>query len=552
MEPNHLIETDFIIVGGGPAGCMAAIRAKEINPDIRVTVVEKAEISRSGSAGRGMDALNNVVIPGVSTVDEYVEAVSIIAEGVIDPAISRVIGQRSFGILKRLEQWGLSFPRDEKGEYIVNQFHPKGRFMVEIRGELKKIIARETLSSGAKVFNRHVVLDLIKDGLRIAGAIAVDLSDVSLKTFLAPAVLLAAGGAARIGLNSTGYLHGTFDCPWCNGEAYRLGYDAGARLTGFDYTGIAMMIKDFNCPGLSTFIRHGAWLINGLGERFMERYDPARMEHAPGGVRTKAMLEELKAGRGPVAFAFSHLEKPTLDLIESGIYEAERPTVKEFLQRRCIDLKSQPLEVVFSEVYLCGGHGLTGMVADSWGETNVPGLFAAGDCLANPYGFLPGAMCMGEAVGERVASKVYSQPGTNEVDERLAVLKAAIARHRKGNLNVPAREFEYKYRRLVNEYVAPPKSGSRLSRFLKETDAMVEDQDDLPAPDPHGLMKVFEAKAGLFSARLAALASLFRQESRFGLYHERVDYPEKDDANWQTRVIISRGREGPVLEKERS
>jgi len=192
------------------------------------------------------------------------------------------------------------------------------------------------------------------------------------------------------------------------------------------------------------------------------------------------------------------------------------------------------------------------MVADSWGETNVPGLFAAGDCLANPYGFLPGAMCMGEAVGERVASKVYSQPGTNEVDERLAVLKAAIARHRKGNLNVPVREFEYKYRRLVNEYVAPPKSGSRLSRFLKETDAMVKDQDDLPAPDPHGLMKVFEAKAGLFSARLAALASLFRQESRFGLYHERVDYPEKDDANWQTRVIISRGREGPVLEKERS
>lgn len=552
MERQRLIETDFLIVGGGPAGCIAAIRAKEINPDIRVTVVEKAEISRSGSAGRGMDALNNVVIPGVSTVDEYVEAVSIIADGVIDPAISRVIGERSFGILKRLEQWGLSFPRDEKGDYIVNQFHPKGRFLVEIRGDMKKIIARETLSLGAEIYNRHVVLDLIKDGPRIAGAIAFDLSDGSLKTFVAPAVLLAAGGAARIGLNSTGYLHGTFDCPWCNGEAYRLGYEAGARLTGFDYTGIAMMIKDFNCPGLSTFIRHGAWLVNGLGERFMERYDPVRMEHAPGGVRTKAMLEELKARRGPVAFSFSHLEGRTLDLIESGIYEAERPTVRQFLQRRCIDLRSQPLEVVFSEVYLCGGHGLTGMVADRWGETDVPGLFAAGDCLANPYGFLPGAMCMGEAVGERVVSKAYSRPDDNEVDERLAVLESAIARHRKGALNVPVREFEYKYRRLVNEYVAPPKSGSRLARFLKETDAMVKDQDDLPAPDPHGLIKVFEAKSGLFSARLAALASFFREESRFGLYHDRVDYPEKDDANWQTRVIVHRGPDGPVLEKERT
>lgn len=552
METQRPIKTDFLIVGGGPAGCMAAIRAKEVNPDIRVTIIEKAEVSRSGSAGRGMDALNNVVIPGVSTVDEYVEAVAIIAEGIIDPAVSRVIGERSYGILKRLEQWGLHFPRDEKGDYIVNQFHPKGRFLVEIRGELKKIVARETVYSGAEIYNRHVVLDLIKDGPRIAGAIAFDLAAGSLKTFLAPAVLLAAGGAARIGLNSTGYLHGTFDCPWCNGEAYRLGYEAGAKLTGFEYTGIATMIKDFNCPGLSTFIRHGAWLVNGLGERFMERYDPVRMEHAPGGVRTKAMLEELKAGRGPVAFSFSHLGGRTLDLIESGIYEAERPTVKQFLQRKCIDLRSQPLEVVFSEVYLCGGHGLTGMVADAWGETDVPGLFAAGDCLANPYGFLPGAMCMGEAVGERVVRKAYPGLAAGDVDERLAGLESAIGRHRKGILNVPVREFEYKYRRLVNEYVAPPKSGSRLARFLKETDAMVKDQDDLPASDSHGLMKVFEAKAGLFSARLAALASFYREESRFGLYHERVDYPEKNDANWLTRIMICKGPDGPVLEKERS
>jgi|GEM_PF-5938511 len=81
---------------------------------------------------------------------------------------------------------------------------------------------------------------------------------------------------------------------------------------------------------------------------------------------------------------------------------------------------------------LCGGHGLTGMVAYAWGETDVPGLFAAGDCLANPYGFLPGAMCMGEAVGERVVNKAYSMPDDNEVGERLALLESAIARHRKG------------------------------------------------------------------------------------------------------------------------
>ena len=129
-------------------------------------------------------------------------------------------------------------------------------------------------------------------------------------------------------------------------------------------------------------------------------------------------------------------------------------------------------------------------------------------------------------------------------------LEETAARHRRGSLGVRVGEFEYKFRRLVNEYVAPPKSGLKLERFLAETEGMAADQEDLPAADAHGLMKVFETKAGLFCARMAARASLFRTESRFGLYHQRVDYPEKNEADWSTRVIISTGPDGPVLRKE--
>lgn len=550
MEEGSIFTKDFLIIGGGAAGCMAAIRAKEVNPDMDVAVIEKAEISRSGAAGRGMDALNNVVIPGVSTVEEYVEAVEIVADGVFEPTISRVIGERSFGILQRLEAWGLTFPREPDGTYMVNQFHPKGRFLVEMRGELKKIIAREAFRSGAHIFNRHTALDLIKENDRIAGALVLDVETGEIKTFLAPAVLLATGGAARIGLPRTGYLHGTFDCPWCNGEAYKLGYEAGATLTGFEYTGVSSMTRDFNGPGQSTFIRHGAYLINGLGERFMERYDPERLEHAPAGIRMKAMREEINAGRGPVAFSFSHLSPEVIGIIEEGIYAAERPTMKAYFECKSIELSTCPVEVVACEVYLCGGHGLAGLVGDAWGETNVPGLFAAGDCLANPYGFLPGAMVMGEVAAERAAGRMAQRPTAHDGEARLAKLRGRIERHHRGALEVPVRDFEYKFRRLVNDYVEPPKSEMKLRRFLKETEPMVRDQDDLPAKDPHGLMKVFEAKAGLFCARMAAEASLFRTESRFGLYHERVDYPHKDDQNWKTRVLITAGPDGPVIEKE--
>jgi succinate dehydrogenase/fumarate reductase flavoprotein subunit len=551
METTKTVTCDFLIVGGGAAGCMAAIRARELNPGIEVAIVEKAEITRSGAAGRGMDALNNVVVPGVGTVDEYVEAVSLMVDGIIEPTISRVIGERSFGILKRLEAWGLHFPRDADGNYIVNSFHPKGRFLVEMRGDLKKIVAERTIRSGARPFNRHVALDLVRGEGRIAGVLALDLISGQIRPFIAPAVLLAAGGAARIGLPNTGYLHGTFDCPWCNGEASRLGYEAGAKLTGFEYTGTSSMTRDFNGPGLSTFIRHNAYLINGLGERFMERYDPVRMERAPAGLRMKAMRGEINAGRGPVAFSFSHLPQETIRMIEDGIFETERPTMRNYFRNKGIDLSRDPVEVVASEVYLCGGHGLAGLVADGWAETDVPGLFAAGDCLSNPYGFLPGAMTMGEAAAERVAGRNAPRPVAHDLDERLAKLRSRLQRHRKGALGVPVRDFEYKFRRLVNEYVAPPKSKRKLQRFLYETEAMVKDGEDLPAVDPHGVMKAFEANAGLFCARMAAEASLFRKESRFGLYHQRVDYPEKDDLGWKTRILISAGPDGPILEKEK-
>ncbi len=551
MKETDTVYADFLIVGGGPAGCMAAIRAKELAPELRVIILEKAEISRSGAAGRGMDALNNVVVPGISTVEEYLEALEIVTDGIFDPTISRVIGERSFGILKRLEGWGVEFPKGEDGNYIVNQFHPKGRFLVEMRGELKKILARVTKKAGAVVVNRHPVVDLIKDGDRIGGAVALNLENGTFRAFLAPAVLLCTGGAARIGLPNTGYLHGTFDCPWCNGESWKMGYEAGASLTGFEYTAQSSMTRDFNGAGQSTFIRHGAWLINGLGERFMRRYDPERMERAPAGTRARAIMEEEKAGRGPVAFVFSHLDPKTVDLIESAVFDVERPTMRDYFRNKGIDLRRDPVEVVMTEVYLCGGHGLAGLVADAWGETRVPGLFAAGDSLANPYGFLAGAMCMGEAVAERVAQRKAGPPRNPDTKERLKRLEMLRRRHTRGKLGVPLRDFEYKFRRLVNEYVAPPKSARKLQRFLDETEGMVVEQDDIPAEDPHQLMKVFEAKAGLFCARMAAYASLFRTESRFGLYHERVDYPAKDDKNWKTRVIITAGPEGPVLEKER-
>ena len=120
-----VIDCDVLIVGGGSAGAMAAIRAKEMNPNQEVVVFEKGEIKYSGCIARGMDALNIVSIPGLTTPELYVESNSIACHGIMDEPANYRMAERSYDLLKKLESWDVCFPTDEKGAYEVLQVHPK-------------------------------------------------------------------------------------------------------------------------------------------------------------------------------------------------------------------------------------------------------------------------------------------------------------------------------------------------------------------------------------------------------------------------------------------
>jgi len=162
-----------------------------------------------------------------------------------------------------------------------------------------------------------------------------------------------------------------------------------------------------------------------------------------------------------------------------------------------------------------------------------------------------GAMAMGEASAEYIVNrsrKIKREP--EYFKDQMDKARAIYDQHQKGGLDALPHEFEYKYRRLVNEFLAPPKTGAKLKRFLEETQIMEKEQEEILARDAHEFMKCSEVKAGLFSARIAAMASLFREESRFGFFHHRVDFPEKNDEVWKCRIMISKGDKGPSLRKE--
>ena len=116
MDYEYL-ETDLLIIGGGSAGCMAAIRALELNPELKVTIFEKGDLKYSGSIARGMDALNIVAIPNFTSPELYIESIGISCKGVLDQAPSHLMAQRSFGLLQKLQKWGVYFPVDESGNF---------------------------------------------------------------------------------------------------------------------------------------------------------------------------------------------------------------------------------------------------------------------------------------------------------------------------------------------------------------------------------------------------------------------------------------------------
>ena len=144
-----VIEADVLVIGGGSAGAMAAIRAKEMDPNQNVVVFEKGDIKYSGCIARGMDALNIVAVPGLSTPELYIEANSMACDGIMDEPVNYRMAQRSWEMLRKLESWDVCFPTDEKGEYEVLQVHPKGRFCVTMKEpELKTILAQRVMQLG--------------------------------------------------------------------------------------------------------------------------------------------------------------------------------------------------------------------------------------------------------------------------------------------------------------------------------------------------------------------------------------------------------------------
>ena len=528
-------DIDVLVIGGGTAGPMAAISAKEKDPNASVMLLEKANVKRSGAISMGMDGLNNAVIPGHATPEQYTKEITIANDGIVLQKGVLEYAERSFGMIQKLDNWGVYFQKDETGEYDVKKVHHLGTYVLPMPEghNIKKILYRRLRRNRVVVENRYQAIRLLKDDDgAVSGCIALATRDAEVIVIRAKAVVLCTGAAGRIGLPASGYLYGTYENPTNCGDGHSMAYHVGAELSGLECYQINPLLKDYNGPACAYVTGPlGGYTANANGDRFIE------CDYWSGQMMME-FYNELQSGNGPVFLKLDHLAEETIEEIEQVLHTNERPSRGRFHDGRGNNYRTKMVEMHISEIGFCAGHSASGVWVNEKGETTVSGLYGAGDMASIPHSYMLGAFVYGEICGQNAVefAKNRSLPALD--DSFILSQKERILAPLQREDGIPPHQFEYKLRRLVNDYLQPPKITKKMDIGLQRLKDMERDIEFLYARDPHELLRANEAQHVLDCALMAAQASMYRQESRWGLYHHFVDHPETNNEDWFCHVQL--------------
>ena len=556
-EPVTLT-ADVLILGGGAAGCVAAVTAKELDPSLRVVVMEKAHVYRSGCLAAGISALNAYLTAG-ETAESFLRYAIRETVGVVRDDLTLSMAHELNAQVKRVEDWGLPIPRDELG-------HPlkRGRASIKIFGErIKPILGKRAEASGATILNRVNVTGLaMRDG-RVVGAYGFGTRDGRFYVVQAKTVLIATGGAAGLyrPSNPGTASHRMWYSPFNTGAGLAMGISSGAEMTSFEFRFIPLRIKDAIAPTGEIAQWLGAKQINALGEPYLEKY----YEHLGGKRmltqdRLYATLMEHRAGRGPCYLDLRGVNARKLDGTITA-YLSMAPSSAMIMADEAYYARQggemAPVEITGGEPHVVGGHGLSGYWIDAQRRTTLPGLWAAGDVAGGvPKKYASGAWAEAAiAVRDMVAeSRAVAEPVV-DVDE-VARERARVYAPVTAPGGVPAREVEERLQKIMDEYAGGIGqqygyaqgtlriADLHLSRLREELAA-------LSATSGYELMQCHDVIDRVDVARTLVAHMAHRRETRWHCYQERLDYPERDDARWMVFVNSVREPDGTVRMIER-
>lgn len=533
MKTENL-KTDILIIGGGTAGCYAALTIAENAPDLKVLICEKAHIKRSGCLAAGVNALNAYILEG-RTPQDYVDYCKKDADGIVREDLLLSMSQRLNKVTAKLEQLGLVILKDENGKYVA-----RGNRNLKINGEnIKPLLAGavEKLEN-VTVLNRVNIISYdVKDN-RINGAFGIGIENDTFYSIEANGVIVCTGGAAGLYKpNNPGFSrHKMWYPPFNTGAGYAMGIKAGAEMTTFEMRFIALRCKDTIAPTGTLAQGVGAKQINSLGEVYETKYGLTTSE------RVYGTVNENIQGRGPCYLKTEGIsEEQNQSLLKAYLNMAPSQTLKWIESGKMPS--EQNVEIEGTEPYIVGGHTASGYWVDNNRATTIKGLFAAGDVAGGcPQKYVTGALAEGEIAAQSAAEFVKTHESSG-IDKDLLEKNIAEAEKFLGEDNsvFTTEQLEEAMQTVMDSYAGGIKTNYRFNeKQLDIADYKIRQleqlSESLHADDFQELMYIYELKERLTVCRSVIAHLKARKETRWHSFAENLDYPEKDDKHWRKYV----------------
>jgi succinate dehydrogenase / fumarate reductase flavoprotein subunit len=533
---GEVISTDVLIVGGGVGGLAAAIKVKEANPKIDVLIVEK---QTAGWAGKATKIGGILAFLGPNNnADKFIDfQVNTSGFYLNDQELLSKYVQDSPKAIEWFADWGNKLARTPDGKLVITRaFWAPEWSLTFIDIDMMVPMRARALKMGTKILNKIHVVELLKQGNRVVGAIGFDIVNGRFNILKAKATVLANG--------SCGYKVRRF---WSagTGDGVAAAFRAGAEMRNAEYG---------NLYGHTVFQETDAgmvgsnFLVNALGENLTKKYLP---DAGPAGVFLPVKLaigmeKEVAEGRGPIYFQ-PPSSAPPMDM-HRGL-----PKLGKWQQLMQDKERKYGLSPDKKHEIAVPLHGETSCIkVDHDMKTTIEGLWAIGDtsyagsavagAVASPPGVTPGSGIMYAVISAGWAGPPAARYAAEAASSEISVAEVKASKEkifaplqRKNGYSPPDAI------RVLQDYTAPMKynlrrSKERLEEALDKLDGLKEKLPTLQAKDLHYLSKCHEVQSMALCAELTFRAALMRAESRG--FHFREDFPERDDKNWLKWIIV--------------
>ena len=594
LPTTETVECDILIIGGGMSGCGAAFETNYWGDKLRVVMVEKAAIERSGATGEGLSAINCYMGQryGWNTPEDFVNYVVNDMMGLAREDLVYDVGRHVDSTVHLLEEWGLPIWKKENGEY-----ERIGRWQIPIHGESIKPIAAEparTALGQGNLYERVSVTHLLTDANdpgKIAGAIGFSVRENRFYVFRSKAVIVTTGGASNVfrprsvneGLGRTWY------SVFATGSAYGLMIPAGVEMTQMEHRFVPTRFKDGYGPVGMWFQYFHARVTNALGEDYtitraaeLDKYEPyGSAIPTPTPLRNHQMYLDLRDGLGPMYMRTEEAMEKLAEGDPARMEQVRNEAWEDFLDMTIsqaltwaaqnIAPEETPSEVVLAEPYIMGSHsGEAGAWVSGpedlappeyfWGYnkmTTIRGLFAAGDGVgAAPHKFSSGSFTEGRLAGKSAVNYVtgnadaptLSNAQVTQLQETiwapLETFEKSSGASTSSQVNphyITPRQGLARLQKIMDEYAGGTSASyttnaHTLERGIALIGTLREDLAHLGARNLHELLRCWELAHRVWVGEAHMRHLLHRQETRWPGYYYRSDFPDLDDQNWRVFV----------------